>query len=139
MYFEAIINSIIIDNNTNFPVINLETEKHILPVVIGYNEAMAITIAIEKKEVPRPLTHDLITTIIKGFNSELEGVYIYKLEDGTYYAKIRLIRIDSNQPGHKNILEIDCRPSDAIAICLRLNSKIFIEEKILEVAGIKKS
>ena len=89
MYFEAIINSIIIDNNTNFPVINLETEKHILPVVIGYNEAMAITIAIEKKEVPRPLTHDLITTIIKGFNSELEGVYIYKLEySGVQSAKL---------------------------------------------------
>ena len=137
MYYEALIKTLAIEKGNNLPVINLETDRHYLPIVIGYNEAMSISMALEKKEFIRPLTHDLMVNIIRGVGYELEGAYIYKLEDGTFYAKIRIVHKDSS-PEHKKIIEIDCRPSDSIAICTRLQSKIYVEERVLDIAGIPK-
>lgn len=138
MYHEAIINSISVEKESNLPIINLETNSHILPIVIGFNEAAAIGMGLEKKEFIRPLTHDLMVNLINGFGYELEGIYIYKLEESTFYAKLRFVQLQIEQ-SIKKIVEIDCRPSDAMALCVRLNKKIFIEESVLNMAGIPKA
>jgi bifunctional DNase/RNase len=100
-----------------------------LPVIIGGFEAQAIAIEIEKMKPSRPLTHDLFKSLADTFNIEIEGVLIYNLVDGIFFAKL----ICNN--GEKTV-EIDARTSDAIAIAVRFNCPIYTYEFILATAGI---
>lgn len=137
MYYEAIIEGILVENQNNVPVITLNTGEYSLNILVGINEAVSISRALMKETVERPMTHDLIVSMIKVFGYTVEGIYIYKIENNIFYAKLRCIE-KSKETVHKKIVEIDCRPSDGLAIISRLESKIFIEEKILLIAGIKK-
>ena len=96
-----------------------------LPVLIGAFEAQSIAIAMEYMETPRPLTHDLITNLIKGINANLTAVKIIKLKDGIFYS---VLDIQSKKIGHR---EIDSRPSDALAIALRMHAPIFVSSDIM--------
>jgi len=98
-----------------------------LPIIIGAFEAQAIALELEGVQPPRPMTHDLLKSMIKSFNTTLSEVYINDLKDGTFYAK--LIFEDEG-------IELDARPSDAIAIAVRCNTPIFINEEILEEAAM---
>lgn len=98
-----------------------------LPIIIGAFEAQAIALEMEGVVPPRPMTHDLIKSIIDSFNITLSEVYINELRDGTFFAK--LIFEDSS-------IEIDARPSDAIALAVRCNTPIFVESQILNETGI---
>lgn len=100
-----------------------------LPIVIGGFEAQAIAVALEKMQPSRPLTHDLMRNFMNAFNVELHEVIISDLNDGIFYAKL----ICSNK---KDMLEIDSRTSDALALAVRFGCPIYTYERILEQAGI---
>jgi len=116
------------------PIVILKYGDRILPILVGNAEAFAIANGMEKVEMPRPMTHDLITFILKGFQTNLHSVQVYKLDGGTFYAYLILTQ-DGNGSGDTNIIKIDCRPSDAIALAVRTSSPIYVEEEVLKVAG----
>ncbi len=95
------------------------------PIVIGLNEAWAIDRAVKGITTPRPLTHDLIGNIIEGLNAGIVRIIISDLRNNTFYAKIVIQQNDSS-------VEIDSRPSDAIAIAMQKNTPIFVAKKVLE-------
>jgi uncharacterized protein len=137
MFYEAIIEGISVDKNSNVPVVFLNTGEYYLNILVGVNEAFSISRGLKDKKIERPLTHDLIVSMLKVFGYSVEGIFIHRIENNIFFAKLRCLE-KNNKEGHKNIVEIDCRPSDGFAIVSRLKSKIFIEESVLEVAGIKK-
>lgn len=100
-----------------------------LPIVVGENEATAIVIGVEKRRLPRPMSHDLLCDLMKYVDMDVTDVLIDGLEEGTFFAKIRF-----SQNGELGVL--DSRPSDAVAIAVRLGVDIFVAESILEEAGI---
>ena len=116
------------------PIVILKYEDRILPILVGNAEAFAIANGMEKNEMPRPMTHDLVTTILKGFQATLRSVQVYKLENGTFYAYLILSQ-DQDPSADTSIIKIDCRPSDAIAIAVRTSSPVYVEEEVLRVAG----
>ena len=113
------------------PIVLLKdaSERRALPIFIGQDQARAIINALERQPAPRPLTHDLITNIFESWDIELEKIIIHALRDQTFYAVLCL-----NQAGTKK--EVDCRPSDAIAIALRTESPIWVMEEVVADASI---
>ncbi len=105
-------------------------EMRYLPVWIGPAESDAITIALEETEVPRPLTHDMVCRVIEAFGGRVDKVVIDRLQGETYEAKLVIAAGDK-------VLEIDCRPSDAIGVAVRAGAPILVEEDVLEKAGIQ--
>jgi len=101
-----------------------------LPVIVGAFEAQAIALAIEGIEMPRPMTHDLLSNLLETLEVEVKEIVINKLVEGTFYAKIY---VDSFQFGER---EIDSRPSDAIALALRVNAPVFVNKKVMQEAGV---
>ncbi len=101
-----------------------------LPIIIGAFEAQAIALELEGMKPPRPLTHDLMKTIIDTFAVSLNEVYINELRDGTFYAKLVI-------EGVSNTEEIDSRPSDAIALAVRYSVPMFVDADVLNEAGIR--
>ncbi len=100
-----------------------------LPIWIGPAEADAIAVKLQEMQVPRPLTHDLIHTIIQSLGAQINSIIVSDLNNDTFYAKIIL-----DVSGKR--VEIDSRPSDAIALAVRVKVPIFAEEAVLEKAGI---
>jgi bifunctional DNase/RNase len=101
-----------------------------LPIVIGMFEAQAIAIEIEKIIPNRPMTHDLFKSFSDSFQFEIEKIVISEFKEGVFYAKI-------HSKSETTLVEIDSRPSDAIAIAVRFGAAIFCSEKILSEAGIE--
>ncbi len=95
-----------------------------IPIYIGHYEAQAIAMEMADVEFERPLTHDLMQQIIVGLGAELSRVILTRVEKSTYYAELQLRRDD-------HIIQIDARPSDSIAIALRLKAPIFAAEALL--------
>lgn len=102
-----------------------------LPIIIGSSEAQAIAIELESMTPTRPLTHDLFRTFAQEFNIDIQEVIIYNFVDGVFYGKILC-------SDGKNELEIDCRPSDAIALAVRFKCPIYTHEFILTAAAFEK-
>lgn len=100
-----------------------------LPIVIGGFEAQAIAVALERMQPSRPLTHDLFANFMTTFSIHLEEVVIYKLEEGIFFAKLLCEH-------NGEVLEIDSRTSDALALAVRADCKIFTYENILDAAGL---
>ncbi|MFT4060828.1 MAG: DUF151 domain-containing protein [Edaphocola sp.] len=100
-----------------------------LPIVIGAFEAQAIVVALERIKPTRPLTHDLFYNFMLSFNIELQEVVIYKLEEGIFFAQL----VCSNG---QEVIEIDSRTSDALALAVRIGCPVFTYENILEAAGL---
>ena len=128
---EMKVNGLAIDSESKLPVVVLTDmdEKRFLPIWIGIYEADAILIALEHIKVPRPMTHDLIKIILDTLNAEVQRVVIYKIENNTFFAKIHLTFNEKEY-------EIDSRPSDAIAVALRVDAPIFVTENIILEATI---
>lgn len=101
-----------------------------LPIVIGGFEAQAIAVALERMQPSRPLTHDLFASFMATFGIDLTEVIIYKLEEGIFFAKLICQGIDGEH------VEIDSRTSDALAMAVRANCRIYTFENILEAAGL---
>ena len=96
-------------------------------IMIGIFEATSIDRRVKKLPSPRPLTHDLVVNVVDSLGGELRDIYISELREHTYYAKLR-IRLNGE------IVEVDCRPSDAIAIAVTANVPIYVAEDVLEEA-----
>ena len=116
------------------PVVVLKNGNRILPIWIGHAEAFSISQALHHGEFERPLTHDLICYILEGFHSTVKRVEVYKLEKGTYYACMTLTETDG--AGNEcSIIRIDCRPSDAIAVAVRVSCPVYVAEQVLAEGG----
>jgi hypothetical protein len=123
-----------VDEKAQSPVIILKDEARdlALPIWVGPVEAMAISLAINAVETPRPMTHDLIGRVVEALGAKLTGVEVVALREGTFYAELVLEAKDA-----KKHLRVDCRPSDAIALAARLGVPIFVAEAVLDAAGTR--
>ena len=126
---EMKVEGLTLDPLTNMPIIILKDllSEKALPIWVGYFEANAIALEIEKINTPRPMTHDLLRNMISSLQAKVKHVLISDLQDNTFFAVISIIQNGSD-------MTIDSRPSDAIALALRTKSPIFVEEKVIEAA-----
>ena len=121
------IKGLLMDPVSNMPVVILRDagDGIFLPIWVGIFEANAIAIAMERIATPRPMTHDLLNNLVKELDARVERIVINDLKDNTFFARIHLSRAG-------NTWTVDSRPSDAIALALRCQSEIFVEEEVLE-------
>jgi uncharacterized protein len=121
-----------LDSTTNTPVVILREKggSRVLPIWIGPAEASAIAMELQGLKAQRPLTHDLLKQIIIGLGGDLRRVVISSVKENTYFAEL-LIRRDDH------VFQVDARPSDSIALALRLNAPIFTSDQLLDESGIE--
>ena len=127
MFIEMKVSGLTMDPITNTPIVILKDleEKKAIPIWIGIFEASAIATEIEKITFSRPMTHDLLNEILKVLKAEVLRVEIHDLRNNTFFANIQLLT-------DGNVITIDARPSDAIAIALRAGAPIFVDTKVIE-------
>ena len=129
---EMELNKIVINEKRHDQLIVLKEKEgeRLLPIVIGLNEASAIKMKIGGFNPPRPLTHDLLYSMIKSLDATLEKIIIDNLKENTFFAKL-VIKTDSGKTR-----TIDARPSDSIALAVRANVSIFVDESVLKQTEI---
>ena len=129
MEVEMKIRQLILDPVTNMPIVILKDvgSDTVLPIWVGAHEANAIALEMEKVTTPRPLTHDLIKNVLAGLETVVHKVVVTELKEDTFYAVIWLER-------DGRIISIDSRPSDALAVALRMDCPIFVEEQVLKTS-----
>jgi uncharacterized protein len=127
MEHEVKIRGLMMDPVTNMPVVVLKetSGSAILPIWVGIYEANAIALEIEKVQTPRPMTHDLLKNVLTGLNVHVHKVVVSDLKEDTFYAMIWMER-------DGEMMSIDSRPSDALALALRLDCPIFVEDEVLK-------
>ncbi len=120
-----------LDRATNTPVVVLKEKDgdRVLPIWIGPAEASAIAMHLAGVKFARPLTHDLVKQVVVGLGAQLERVIITQVKDNTYFAELHLRR-------EAEVVQIDARPSDSIAVALRLGAPIFTDESLLELTSV---
>jgi bifunctional DNase/RNase len=119
-----------LDRTTNAPVVILREKDgtRVLPIWIGPAEASAIAMEMQGIRPPRPMTHDLLKSVILGLGAVVQRIVISSLKDKTYFAQLWLARED-------HVFQLDARPSDSIALALRVSASIFTEGDLLEEGG----
>ncbi len=127
------IKGLMLDPVSNSPIVVLkdEEEKFFLPIWVGIFEANAIALQLENVATPRPMTHDLLKNAIAELDARVTRVVINDLRDSTFFAQIRVL---INREGGDRMLELDARPSDAIALALRTDAPIFVAQSVLDQA-----
>lgn len=127
MEIEVKIRGLMMDPVTNMPIVILKDIKgdSILPIWVGVYEANAIALEIEKVQTPRPMTHDLIKNVLVGLQANVKKVVVTELKEDTFYA---LIWVERNG----GTVTIDSRPSDALALALRTDAPIYVDETVLK-------
>ncbi len=123
-----------ISQGPQHPVVLLRHEDRILPIVVGIPEAHAIQIGILKEPLGRPMTHDLICNILAGFNGIVHSLCIYKLENDTFFAHLNVHQL-SETGDLMQVLRIDARPSDGLAVAVRQHCPIFVAESVMDKAA----
>lgn len=131
MEVEMKIRGLMMDPVTNMPIVILKDVKgaSVLPIWVGIYEANAIALEIEKVTTPRPMTHDLIKNLLLGLDTRVHKVVVSDLREDTFYAVITLER-----EGH--VITVDSRPSDALALALRVDCPIYVEEEVLKTSKV---
>jgi bifunctional DNase/RNase len=131
MEVEMKIRGLMLDPVTNMPIVILKdvNGNSVLPIWVGIYEANAIALEIEKVTTPRPMTHDLIKNLLVGLEAQVHKIVVTELRDDTFYALIWLER-------DGQVISIDSRPSDALALALRTDSPIYVEEDVLKNSKI---
>ena len=126
MELEMKIRGLMMDPVTNMPIVILKdvSGASVLPIWVGIYEANAIALEIEKVQTQRPMTHDLIKSLLLGLETGVKKVVVNELREDTFYAIIWL-----EKDGH--LISVDSRPSDALALALRLDCPIFVDEQVL--------
>src|SRR5262244_4135627 len=129
MEVEMRIRGLLTDPVTNTPIVILKDANSdtVLPIWVGIYEANAIALEIEKVTTPRPMTHDLIKNLLTGLDARVHKVVVTELRDDTFFAVIWMER-------EGRIISVDSRPSDALALALRLDCPIFVEEEVLKTS-----
>jgi bifunctional DNase/RNase len=127
MEVEMKIRGLMMDPVTNMPIVILKDAQgnSILPIWVGVYEANAIALEIEKVVTPRPMTHDLIKTLLTGLHTGVRKIVVNELKEDTFYAVIWLER-------EGKLISVDSRPSDALAIALRLDCPIYVDDSVLQ-------
>jgi hypothetical protein len=130
---EVVIKALLVDPSNNSPVVLLKDKasQKALPIWIGDAEAISIAFGLQAEDFPRPLTHALVKSMLDELRAEVERVVIKEVKDGTYYAAIFVRDADGQT------LEFDARPSDSLALSLRVGCPIFIEDAVFEEAAIE--
>jgi len=131
MEIEMKIRGLMLDPVTNLPIVilrDLEGDS-VLPIWVGAYEANAIALEIEKVATPRPMTHDLIKNVLNGAEMDMRKVVVSELKDDTFYAVIWLER-------GGELISIDSRPSDALALALRLDCPIYVDDEVLKSSKV---
>jgi hypothetical protein len=134
MEVEVKIRGLMMDPVTNMPVVVLKESQGaaILPIWVGIYEANAIALEIEKVQTPRPMTHDLLKNVLIGLNVHVQRVVVCDLKEDTFYALIWMERDGET-------MSLDSRPSDALALALRLDCPIFVEDEVLKNSKMSSS
>jgi uncharacterized protein len=129
MEVEMKIRGLLMDPVTNTPIVILRDSgsETVLPIWVGVYEANAIALEIEKVSTPRPMTHDLIKNVLAGLDARVHKVVVTELKEDTFYAVIWMER-------DGKIISVDSRPSDALALALRVDCPIFVEEEVLKTS-----
>jgi bifunctional DNase/RNase len=129
MEVEMKIRGLMMDPVTQSPIVILKDVNGgtILPIWVGMYEANAIALEIEKVSTPRPMTHDLIRTLLMGLQADVKKVVVSELKDETFYA---LIWLEKNG----ELISVDSRPSDALALALRADCPIYVEEQVIRTS-----
>ena len=127
MEVEMRIRGLMMDPMTNMPIVVLKDvgSDTVLPIWVGVYEANAIAMEIEKVTTPRPMTHDLIKNLLIGLDTRVHKIVVNELRDDTFFAVIWMER-------EGKIISIDSRPSDALAVALRVDCPIFVDEEVLK-------
>src|SRR5438477_4424494 len=122
---------LMMDPVTNMPIVILKDagSDTVLPIWVGVYEANAIALEIEKVTTPRPMTHDLIKNVLTGLDTQVHKVVVTELREDTFYAVIWLERLGQ-------VVSIDSRPSDALALALRMDCPIFVEDVVLKTSKL---
>jgi bifunctional DNase/RNase len=125
---EVYVTGLAFDTVSNAPVVLLKEREgeRVLPIWIGPNEAGVIALELSGMAYRRPLTHDLLKSVLNGFNARLQKVVVSSLQENTFFAKFYI------QASENEIIEIDARPSDSIAMALKMEAPIFISEDLEE-------
>jgi bifunctional DNase/RNase len=121
-----------VDRNTESPVVILREKEgsRVLPIWIGPAEASAIAMELQGVKAARPMTHDLLKQVIVGLGGELRRIVISAVKENTYFAELLIQRED-------HVFQVDARPSDSIALALRLRAPIFASDQLLDQSGIE--
>jgi len=129
MQIEMTIKGLMVDPITNMPIIILrdKTGDRVLPIWVGIFEANAIALQMENITTPRPMTHDLLKNVVEELKGAVQKVVVSELRDNTFYA---LVYVETAG----DLLAIDARPSDAIALALRARAPILVEETVIDSA-----
>ena len=127
MEVEMKIRGLMMDPVTNMPIVVLKDVggEAVLPIWVGVYEANAIALEIEKVTTPRPMTHDLIKNLLIGLDTHVHKIVVNELREDTYFAVIWMER-------DGKVISIDSRPSDALALALRLDCPIYVDEQVLK-------
>jgi uncharacterized protein len=127
MEVEMKIRGLMMDPVSNMPIVVLKdaASDMVLPIWVGVFEANAIALEIEKVSTPRPMTHDLIKNVLTGLDTMVHKVVVTELREDTFYAVIWLERAGQ-------VVSIDSRPSDALAVALRMDCPIYVEDEVLK-------
>ena len=127
MEVEMKIRGLMVDPITNMPIVILKEScgGNVLPIWVGVYEANAIALEIEKVVTPRPMTHDLLKNVLLGLDAHVRKIVVTNIKDDTFYAVIWLERDGT-------LISIDSRPSDALALALRIDCPIFVEDEVLK-------
>jgi len=131
MEIEMKIRGLMMDPVTNMPIVVLKDvgSDTVLPIWVGVYEANAIALEIEKVTTPRPMTHDLIKNLLIGLDTHVHKIVVNELRDDTFFAVIWMER-------EGRVISIDSRPSDALALALRLDCPIYVEEEVLKTSKV---
>src|SRR3954452_6148852 len=134
MEVEMKIRGLLMDPVTNTPIVILRDSdsETVLPIWVGVYEANAIALEIEKGSTPRPMTHDLIKNVLAGLDARVHKVVVTELKEDTFYAVIWMER-------EGRIISVDSRPSDALALALRVDCPIFVEDEVLKTSKLATS
>lgn len=116
------------------PLVLLRHEDRVLPIVVGLPEAQAIQVGLMEEKLGRPMTHDLVCNILAGLRGQLQSITIYKLENDTFFAHLNVNQVSASG-GIEQVLRIDSRPSDSIAIAVRTKCPIFVADEVMDAAA----
>jgi uncharacterized protein len=129
MEVEMRIRGLLLDPVTNTPIVILKDANSdtVLPIWVGIYEANAIALEIEKVSTPRPMTHDLIKNVLTGLDAHVHKVVVTELKEDTFFAVIWMER-------EGRVISVDSRPSDALALALRVDCPIFVDDEVLKIS-----
>ncbi len=123
-----------VSDGPSHPLVLLRDDDRVLPIVVGINEASAIQVGLTGEKMGRPMTHDLVCNVLAGLQGTLRSVTIYKLENDTFYAHLNVER-HAPDGTVEQVLRIDSRPSDGIAIAVRMKCPVLVADDVMDAAA----